>query len=31
MDDHTVRTFTGYRIQHNLARGPWAYPITPVS
>jgi glutamate dehydrogenase (NAD(P)+) len=22
LDDHTVRTFTGYRIQHNLARGP---------
>ena len=22
MDDGTVRTFTGYRVQHNLARGP---------
>ncbi len=22
MDDHTVRVFSGYRVQHNLARGP---------
>ena len=22
MDDGTVKTFTGYRVQHNLARGP---------
>jgi len=22
MDDGTIRTFTGYRVQHNLARGP---------
>ena len=22
MDDHTVRMFSGYRIQHNLSRGP---------
>jgi glutamate dehydrogenase (NAD(P)+) len=22
MDDHTVRMFSGYRVQHNLARGP---------
>src|SRR5919202_1992298 len=23
MDDGTVRAFTGYRVTHNIARGPW--------
>jgi glutamate dehydrogenase (NAD(P)+) len=22
MDDGTIQTFTGYRVQHNIARGP---------
>lgn len=23
MDDHTVKVFTGYRVQHNMTLGPW--------